>query len=230
MTSTAWVRTERRVGSLRIAALALIGIGAALIALLHVIPPTSSIDVIHVTISEYGRTALAPVFATAVILIALGSLCALALFVHAGECRIVSMPSAALLLWVVGMIGVALFPKADWSTGATLSGEIHRAASIIAFVGLAIAIITLVWGDRVPNALTRARPPRRMSQRARTVAAVCAATASAAMIVLAVYVAVSEARQVEWWTILPLGLLERLLVVLELTGLVALIVTTRPRL
>lgn len=220
---------EDHVGLLRTSALTLLFIGCGLILLMHVIPPTASIDPIDVTISEYGRTSLGWLFSIAVVTIALGSVAALAQFVRAEECRLVSVPTFALALWIIGMIGVAVFPKADWAAGATTSGYIHRAASVVAFFGLAVAIAALILGDRTPNVLTRTRPPRRMSHQSRLVAGVCAIAACLAMLVLGVYIAISEATGVHWWEILPLGLWERLLVMVELTGLIALIITTRPR-
>lgn len=226
--SAAWVRRERHVGALRALALAMLGTGIALILLLHVVPPTSAIDPIRVTISEYGRTTLAPVFVVAVTLVACGSAAALALFVRAREAHPVSVATAALALWILGMLGVAVFQKADWNTGPTVSGYIHRTSATVAFVALAVAIIALIVGDRVRTPLTRTPPQRRMSARARITAAACAGAALLAAVVLAVFIAVAEAQGVQWWTALPLGLLERLLLAVELTGLVTLVVTTRP--
>lgn len=216
-------RRERRA---RTAALVLICAGAALILVLHVVPPTSAIDPITVTISEYGRTSLGWVFAVAVVMIAAGSTSAIVLFVLSRQMRAFSVASGALMLWVLGMLGVAIFPKADWSTGATLDGYVHRAASVVAFVGLAVAIAALIIGDRHASALTRVIPARRLSTQARVAATACVVAASLSIVVLGAYITVSEVRGVAWWTILPLGLLERLLVAVELTGLLTLIAAT----
>ena len=224
----AWVRAEHRVGALRGLALAMLATGVALILLLHVVPPTSGIDPISVTISEYGRTALAPVFVVAVTLVASGSAVALALFVRAREAHPMSVATVALALWILGMLGVALFPKADWATGATVSGYVHRTSATVAFIALAVAIIALIVGDRVRTPLTRMPPQRRMSAPARITAAACATAALIAVLALGVYIAVATELGVQWWIELPLGLLERLFLAVELTGLVTLVTTTRP--
>jgi hypothetical protein len=42
----------------------------------------------------------------------------------------------ALMLWVAGLVGVVLFVKHDWAAGPSLYGDIHRAASFVAFLSL----------------------------------------------------------------------------------------------
>lgn len=193
-------------------------LGVILIGMLHLIPPTRGIDPVSVTISEYGRSPLAAVFVAAVVLIAAGSAATLVLLVRAGTCRAWSLPAIGLALWVVGMVGVAAFQKADWAAGATLSGYTHRAASLLAFIALPIAVLALSAAAR-----------RRLvdDRRALTVALGLAATVLAAMAVLGVFIGIAEARGLPWWTMMPLGLTERAVVAVELVALALLVVALR---
>jgi len=203
---------------LRAGALGGIALGALLIGVLHVVPPTDAIDPLAVTISEYGRTTLGAVFAAAVVLIAAGSAAALALFLHDGACRAASAATLGIALWVLGLLAVAVFPKADWAAGASATGHLHRAASVVAFVALPIAILTLCG--------PRGRP---FGRRGRTAALVIAVAALVAIAVVGVYVVAAEAAGSPWWTTFPLGLAERVLVFGELAALVLLVLGLRLR-
>jgi hypothetical protein len=206
---------------LRAVELGSIGLGVLLIGVLHVVPPTSAIDPLTVTISQYGRSVLAGVFVSGVVLIALGSTATLILLVQSGVCRAWSAPGLGLALWVVGMIGVALFQKADWAAGATFDGYVHRAASVIAFVALPAAILMLALRE----ARRRGRPPTasRSDRRLLAAASVLTLLVLAAIFVLGMFIAVAEAEGAAWWTMLPIGLTERLLVSAELSALALLV-------
>lgn len=212
--------------ALRIAEVAGIVLGAALIGMLHFVRPTSGIDPLTVTISEYGRSPLAVVFVAGVVLIAAGSAATLVLLVRAGVCRAASIPSLGLALWVAGMVGVAVVQKADWAAGATLGGYIHRAASVVAFVALPIAILALAAGT------VRRREPDAARASDRRLHALALALTAALLLVmtgLAVYIAGAESDGIAWWTVLPIGLVERAIVFAELVALALLVVGTRLR-
>src|SRR3954451_16819749 len=133
-------RVTRALGAVELGCLA---IGVLLIGVLHVVAPTNGIDPMRITISEYGRSPLAAEFMLGVLLIAAGSAATLVLLIRSGVCRPLSVPSIGISLWVIGMLGVALFPKADWAAGATWIGYLHRTSSLIAFLSLPIAILAL---------------------------------------------------------------------------------------
>lgn len=204
--------------TLRVVEAAGILLGVVLIGILHLVPPTRGIDPVIVTISEYGRSPLAPVFVAAIALIAVGSAATLALVVREGACRPWSLATLGLTLWVAGMIGVAAFQKADWTAGATLAGYTHRAASVVAFVALPVAVLALGAG---------ARRRRARDRRSLTAALVLAAAVLIAMTVLGVFIGIAEARGLPWWTMMPVGLTERLVVAVELVALTLLVVVLR---
>jgi hypothetical protein len=212
---------------LRAVEVASVALGVLIVALLHFVPPTNGIDPLAVTISEYGRSSLAGVFAGAVLLIAIGTAATLILLVRTGVCRAWSVPSVGIGLWVVGMIGVAVFQKADWAAGATLPGYTHRAASIIAFVSLPVAIFALAFGE-----MRRRRAEHRGSTFDRRVLGTASALAGVVLVsivVVAVLIGAAELQSMAWWTMVPIGLVERLLVLVELAALALLVAALRLR-
>lgn len=198
--------------------------GVLLIGALHVVAPTNGIDPFRVTISEYGRSPFGSVFVVAVVLIAVGSAATLALLVRQGACRLVSLPSLGIALWIAGMLGVAAFQKADWAAGATWTGYLHRGASVVAFIALPVAVLALsatrVRARTSPGAGGR---PHRLH----VVSLALAATTLAAIVVIGVLVGVAEATLTPWWTMFPIGLTERLIVFAELAALVMVVIGLR---
>jgi hypothetical protein len=212
---------------LRAVEVASVTLGVLLVALLHVVPPTSGIDPLAVTISEYGRSSLAGMFAGAVLLIAIGTTATLVLLMRTGVCRAWSVPSVGIGLWVVGMIGVAVFQKADWAAGATLPGYTHRAASIIAFVSLPVAIFALALSEmrRRPAEHRGSTFDRRILGTAWALAGVILVS----IVGLGVLIGLAEMQRIAWWTMFPIGLVERLLVFVELAALALLVAALRLR-
>jgi hypothetical protein len=204
-----------------------VALGVLLVALLHVVPPTNGIDPLAVTISEYGRSSLMGVFAGAVVLIAIGTAATLVLLVRTGVCRAWSVPSVGVALWVVSMIGVAVFQKADWAAGATLTGYTHRAASIIAFVSLPVAIFALALGEMRRRRVEHHGPTfyRRLLGTAWALAGVILVS----IVGLGVLIGLAEMQRIAWWTMFPIGLVERLLVFVELAALALLVAALRLR-
>lgn len=225
MTATASRAHHRTTSVLRLAELGSIALGVVVIGALHLVPPTSGIDPLAVTISEYGRSPLAAVFVIGVVLIAAGSTVTLLLLVRSGACRAISVPSVALALWVLGMVGVAVFQKADWAAGATLEGYIHRAASVVAFIALPVAVLALTAGE----VRRRGRPRRgsRFDHHLLAVALSLAVLILAGIVAMGVFVAVGETSGLAWWTMIPLGAVERMVVAAELAALVMLVVALR---
>lgn len=155
------------------------------------------------TISEYGLGPRAWVFTAAVVLLAAGSVASLITFVRHGLVRLRSGASVAMMLWTLGMIVIALFPKQDRSAPSSMSGEIHRMASLVAFVSLPIAAFLLAKGHR-----DRWAP---FVRRTRVLGAL-----SVLMFSPLVYsIIVGAVTGTAWWRVLPIGYVERGLLLAE---------------
>ncbi len=74
-------------------------------------------------------------------LLAAGSAAIGVALVRAGVFRARSGAAVALALWVAGLVGVVLFEKHNWSAGPSISGDVHRAASLLAFLSLPVAAV-----------------------------------------------------------------------------------------
>jgi len=157
------------------------------------------------TISEYVYTAGGWAFLTGVLALALGSALLLLGLIHAGLLAPVSSGSILMSLWVIGLLGVAAFPKHNWEIGPSASGSIHRVATLLAFISLPAAVLVIARRHR------QARP------------AVWLAYGSIGWLgVLFGAIAVSMVTDLSWWRIIPLGLVERGIVAFEVAAVIAL--------
>jgi hypothetical protein len=186
-------------------------IGAGLVLLLQVIPPTDEISATRRTISEYGLSDHKWVFDLAVVLVALGSAAGLAVL---GRQR--RLPTAAALLgtlWTIGLLVIVAFPKPDWATvsRADFGGTLHRIASVVAFVALPLAV------------LVAARTAFPASPGRRWLARVLAIASLGWFAVILGAVVVAAATDGRWWTLIPLGLVERGMALTELVALAVLL-------
>ncbi|MEU4806050.1 DUF998 domain-containing protein [Actinosynnema sp. NPDC023587] len=160
------------------------------------------------TISEYALGPTRWVFDTAVLLLAAGSAAILAVLVRRGVARRASAGSLALLAWSAGLALVVVFPKHDWSVGPSASGTVHRVASLVAFLSLPVAATLL------------ARPWRRhavwggYARRAFRLGLLSALAFTPILYAVLVNVVVGT----PWWRVVPLGYVERLLVVVEVVA------------
>ncbi|VVJ18232.1 Uncharacterised protein [Amycolatopsis camponoti] len=205
-------RTSLAVSLGGIAALVL---GAALVLLLQVIPPTDEISATRRTISEYGLSDHKWVFDLAVVLVALGSAAGLGVL-HSQ--RRLPVPAAVLgALWTVGLLVIVAFPKPDWATvsRSDFGGTLHRIASVVAFVALPLAVLVAAR-TAFPGS-----PGRRWLARVLAVASL----AWFAVILGAVVVAAADGGR--WWTLIPLGLVERGMALTELIALAVLLAPAR---
>lgn len=169
-----------------------------LYALLHVLPPSAGLDWTRRTISQYALLDNGWMFDTATLLLAAGSLLVLAALLRAGRLR----PGAtiALLLWVAGLIGVVWFEKHNWAAGPSMSGDIHRAASVVAFLSLPAAAL-LAGGSRLVSS-------------GGVLSLLCFSPI--------LWAVVSESwTGVRWWQAIPLGGVERLLGLVEVLTVLA---------
>jgi uncharacterized protein DUF998 len=195
--------------------LAALVIGAALVLLLQVIPPTDQISATRRTISEYGLSDHKWVFDLAVILVALGSAAGLAVL-HSQ--RRLPVPAAILgTLWTVGLLVIVAFPKPDWATvsRADFGGTLHRIASVVAFVALPLAV------------LVAARAAFPGSAGRRWLARVLAIASLGWFAVILGAVVVAAVEDGRWWTLIPLGLVERGMALTELVALGVLLAPAR---
>jgi hypothetical protein len=185
-----------------------VGAGVVVIAGLD-LAALGEIDPFRRTISEHGLTDRAWLFGLGVALLAIGSaMIGLAL----ARARLAgAVGTLALMAWSAGLLVAAYFPKHDWSVGPSLSGSIHRAGSVVAFLSLPLA------------ALIIARPWRRGVRHPASLAAfglgVCSLLYLAGLGVL-VYLGTQDG--LRWWQIMPLGLVERGLAIVEVAAVAAL--------
>ena len=160
------------------------------------------------TISEYALGPHRWVFDTAVLLLVFGSVAILAVLVRRGVAKWNSVGSVAFAAWSVGLTLVVIFPKNNWAIGPSMSGSIHRFASLLAFVALPIAATLLarpwrhdpVWGAHA-----------RWTFRFGLLSAL-------AFTPILYAIGVNAVVGTSWWRVIPLGYVERLLVLTEVVA------------
>jgi hypothetical membrane protein len=184
-----------------------------------------SVSLLRRTISEYALGPQRWVFDSAVLLLAAGSLAILAALVHHGLARWRSGGAIALVLWSVGLATVVVFPKHDWAVGPSVHGDIHRIGSMVAFISLPVAVVLLSrpWLRHVT-----------WRSHARWTFGLGLASALAFTPILFA-IGVNATVGTPWWRVVPLGYVERLLVLSEViavltVGLWAIAAANRPRL
>lgn len=203
---------HRRSAAVSLTGVAALALGAALVLLLQVVPPTDRISATRRTISEYGLSDLKWVFDLAVVLVALGSAAGLAALRHQRR-----LPAAAAVfgaLWTAGLLVIVAFPKPDWATvsRADFGGTLHRIASVVAFVALPLAVL----------AAARAAFPG--SPGRRRLARVLAVASLGWFAVILGAVVVAAGGDGRWWLLIPLGLVERGMALTELLALAVLLI------
>ena len=198
------------------AALGLTGVlgTALLVAAMHVLAPWSRHDPTRRTISEYAVGPGGWLFDAAVGVLAVATVLVVVSSVRSGLVRWPSAPAVLLLVWSVGLALVIVFEKTNWSVGSSLSGSVHRYASLAAFVALPIG----VW--------RAARPWRRDPRwgvHARVTTAFVALSGLAATPLVVALLAM-PLTGTPWYRAVPLGLVERGLALSEVAALAALAV------
>jgi hypothetical protein len=179
---------------------AVAGLGAAcvlaslsLYAALHVMAPSADLDWMRRTISQYALMPNGWIFDTATLLLAAGSAAVVTALLRAG---VLSRTAAvALGLWVIGLVGVVWFEKHNWQVGPSMSGDVHRVASVVAFLSLPVGALLAA---------------RRGGGPARWVAAGGVVSLLCFMPILWAVLA-EPWTGVRWWRAIPLGGVERLL-------------------
>jgi hypothetical protein len=192
--------------------MAAVGVCVVLIGALHVLPPSSDVDPVRRTISQYALLETAAVFNVAVLALAAGSVATMLALIAGGLMPARSGGAVALALWAVGLAAVVYFPKHNWAVGPSADGTIHRVASVVAFLSLPVAALLVARGWR--------RHPRWGGHASVTVALGLLSLACFAPIVVAV--AIEPFTGVRWWRAIPLGAVERGLALAEVATVVSL--------
>ncbi len=187
-----------------------LGVAAVVLALLvigamHLVGPSSAVDPVRRTISEYALLPGGWLFDIAVVVLALGSAGVLAALVAARLTPARSLPSVLIGAWCVGLLLVVAFEKTNWSIGPSASGYIHRYASLVAFIALPLGALLLARRHRGDPAARPFRIGVRWGS--------WLALASFLPIVGAI--ALRGVIGLPWWRAVPLGLLERGLALAE---------------
>jgi hypothetical protein len=201
--------SARRLAGLGVATVAA---SLALFAWLHLAAPSAWLDWKTRTISQYALLDNGWVFDTATLLLAAGSTAILAALLRARLIGAASGAAGALVLWVVGLLAVVWFEKHNWAVGPSTSGDIHRMASVVAFLSL-------------PAAALLAGVPRLRRPYVRVPAAVITLAGSVSLLCFApIMWAVLAERWtgVQWWQAIPLGAVERMLGLAEVITLLLL--------
>ena len=197
----------------RPAALARAGTLAALavvvvVGAMHLVAPWSRRDPVRRTISEYAVGPGGWLFDVAVLGLVAATVAVVAALVLRG---VVPARSAAVVLfgvWCVGLVLVVVFEKTNWSVGPSLSGSIHRYASLAAFFALPAAGLLVARRHR--------------GERWARAVAVCAVVALACFVPIIGAIALNPLLEVPWYRAVPLGLIERVLSLAEVAVVVVL--------
>jgi hypothetical protein len=187
------------------AGVAAVALALALIGVLHLVGPSARIDPVRRTISEYALVPGGWVFDVAVVGLALGSAGVLAALVAARLTPAWSWPSVLVGAWCAGLLLVVAFEKTNWSIGPSVSGYVHRYASLVAFLALPLGALLLARRHRRD---ADARPFLRWVRLGSWLAL-------ASFLPIVGAIALRGVIGVPWWRAVPLGLLERGLALAE---------------
>jgi hypothetical protein len=202
--------------------LAWLGIGGALTSIvlvggLHGWPETARVDPIRRTISEYALSSVGWAFNVGVVALAVGSLAVAAGLVIAGLARAGSLGIALIGVWSAALLVIMFYPKHNWAVGPSVNGQIHRVASIVAFLVLPLAVLLLTRRPRpFAGAERQPRPvPARVARWLGVLSLAWFAPIFGSLLL-------SPVTGTPWWRAIPLGLGERGLVISEVLAVIAL--------
>jgi hypothetical protein len=198
-------QADRVVRSGARAGVAAVALALVVIGVMHLVGPASRVDPVRRTISEYALLEGGWLFDVAVVVLALGSAGVLAALVAARLTPARSLPAVLLGAWCVGLLLVVAFEKTNWLIGPSVSGYIHRYASLVAFVALPLGALLLARRHRADPA---ARPFR-------TGVRWGSWPALASFLPIVGAIGLRGVTGVPWWRAVPLGLLERGLALAE---------------
>ncbi|MFD1051206.1 DUF998 domain-containing protein, partial [Kibdelosporangium lantanae] len=116
--------------ALRLFGLAGVAVAVVAMSLLHVVPPSSTVNPVTRTLSEYALLSDAWVFNLGVTALAVGSLAVVGSLVRQGVIRVVSVPAFLVAVWSACLLVIVAFPKNNWAIGPSMGGTLHRIASV----------------------------------------------------------------------------------------------------
>lgn len=136
-------------------ALARVGIGgvavaAVAIAMLHVVAPSSSLDPLSSTISEYALLADGWVFNGAVLLLAVSSALVVTALILREIVLLQSWGAVLTFVWCVGLLGLIIYPKQRMGLDPSFLGRVHWTWTLIAFFSLPIGAFLMCRPHRGP--------------------------------------------------------------------------------
>ena len=183
-------------------------------AVLHLLPATRRISPVTRTISEYALTDVAWLFNLGVLMLVAASVAVFGGLALLGRVRALGVGTLFAALWVGGLLTLVSFPKHNWALGAvSTSGQVHRLASLVAFLALPVAV------------LATARSRGRTGDLAAARWAFWLAVLTLAWFSPLLYaVLIAPLTGTPWWQAIPLGLVERGLALTEVLATAALAV------
>ncbi|HEX6357904.1 DUF998 domain-containing protein [Actinophytocola sp.] len=132
-----------------IAALGLVGVGFSVlfVGTLHVV--ATDVSPVRRTISEYALGEHRWMFDTGVLGLCVGSVLVLLALVRTGLLSWPSPGAVALGVWSVALVVIVAFEKTNRAVGPSVGGVIHRYASLVAFMSVPVAALALGrrWRD-----------------------------------------------------------------------------------
>lgn len=183
-------------------------------AVLHLLPATRRISPVTRTISEYALTDAAWLFNLGVLLLVSASVAVFGALALLGRVRALGIGTLFAALWVAGLLTLVSFPKHNWALGAaSTSGQVHRLASLVAFLALPVAVL-----------VAARRRGRTHHPAAARWAYWLAVLALAWFSPLLYAVVTAPLTGTPWWQAIPLGLVERGLALTEVLAVAALAV------
>lgn len=198
--------------ALALAGTSAVGVALLVFGFLHVTGPTAAISPYRRTISQYALTGAAPAFNVAVLLLAAGSIATLVALVRADLLPVRSGGMVALVLWCAALAAVVYFPKHNWAVGPSIDGTIHRYASVVAFLSLPLGALLIgrTWWIR-----GQWRTEAAWTWGLGLWSLLCFSP-------IVVAIAAQPWTGVAWWRLIPLGAVERVLLISEV-GIVLLL-------
>ncbi|MGH3621987.1 MAG: DUF998 domain-containing protein [Sciscionella sp.] len=126
--------------------------------------------------------------------------------------RAFSSGSALVVLWSACLLVLVLFPKHNWAIGPSLHGQIHRGASLLAFLALPIGVMRIsgAWREHT-----------RWGGHAFWSFWLGASTLLWFLPIIAAVI-LYPMTGIPWWHAIPLGLVERLLALNAVAAVLAL--------